>query len=88
MTERLGSCRLHAPVERDPHLFYETTCALLGPAFGRPLQVLGLSNNGKNPCTCRDMAESPGRSRYDRKSREVKIRPEIPGRSRNDCKAP
>ncbi|MQM23349.1 hypothetical protein Taro_056413 [Colocasia esculenta] len=68
MTERLGSCRLHGPVERDPRLFYETTCALLGPAFGRPLQVLGLSNNGKNPCTCRDMAESPGRSRYDRKS--------------------
>ncbi|MQL78942.1 hypothetical protein Taro_011366 [Colocasia esculenta] len=98
MTERPGSYRLHGPVERDPRLFYETTCALLGPTYGRPLQVLGSSNNDKNPCTCRDMAESPERSGYDRKSpggqdttgnpREVKIRPEIPGRSRNDRKSP
>ncbi|MQL92798.1 hypothetical protein Taro_025434 [Colocasia esculenta] len=68
MTERSGSCRSHGPMERDPRLFYEMTCALLGPAYDRPLQVLGLSNNGKNPCTCRDMVGSLARSRYDRKS--------------------
>ncbi|MQM11204.1 hypothetical protein Taro_044111 [Colocasia esculenta] len=72
MTERPGSCRLHGPVERDPCCFYETTCALLSPAYGRPLQVLGLSNNSRNPCTCRDTTESPERSRYDRKPQEVK----------------
>ncbi|MQM02742.1 hypothetical protein Taro_035510 [Colocasia esculenta] len=78
MTERPGSCRLHGPMERDPCLFYETTCALLGLAYGRPLQVLRLSNNDRNPCTCRDMAKSPGRSRYDRKSpggREMTVKP-------------
>ncbi|MQM05130.1 hypothetical protein Taro_037935 [Colocasia esculenta] len=51
-----------------PFRFYETTCALLSPACDRPLQVFGLSNNDKNPCTCRGMAESSGRSRCDRKS--------------------
>ncbi|MQL72825.1 hypothetical protein Taro_005160 [Colocasia esculenta] len=57
MAERPGSCRLYGPVERGPRRFYETTCALLGPAYGKPLQVLGLSNNGRNPWTCRDTAE-------------------------------
>ncbi|MQL92247.1 hypothetical protein Taro_024870, partial [Colocasia esculenta] len=67
MTERPGSCRLHGPVEQDPRRFYETTCALLGPAYGRPLQVLGLLNN-------------VNMSRNGRKPREVKIRPKSPGR--------
>ncbi|MQL80173.1 hypothetical protein Taro_012619 [Colocasia esculenta] len=70
MIERPGSCRSHGLVQQDPRRFYETACALLGPVYGRPLQVLGLSNNGNNPCTCRDMAESFERSRYDQKSPE------------------
>ncbi|MQL86796.1 hypothetical protein Taro_019329 [Colocasia esculenta] len=43
MTKRPGSCRSYDPMERDPRRFYETVCTLLGPAYGMPLKVLGLS---------------------------------------------